>query len=150
MPEPNCKSCKHYDDGFGGALTPRCKLALERIEKKLREGTATLDEIDYYIRKGDFNPDWICEKYEKKKIELTNGDFVRSLSNDELAVTINFACNCCVFEHPFCIEQEVHCCNGIRQWLNRPYEGHCLSNVYKEILKEAKEGIVFKEDKNES
>ena len=76
----------------------------------------------------------------------TNGEFLRSLSNDELALVINFACNCCVYEHPFCIDQDVHCCGGIRQWLNKPYEGFPLSNVHQEMLNEARDGIIFKEE----
>lgn len=75
----------------------------------------------------------------------TNGEFLRSLSNDELSLVINYVCNCCVYEHPFCIDQEVHCCNGIRQWLNKPYEGNPLSEFHQELLKDAKEGIIFKE-----
>ena len=75
----------------------------------------------------------------------TNADFIHSLSIDELALVINHPCNCCVYEHPFCIEQEVHCANGIRQWLNRPYNGNPLSDVCTEILKEAREGRIFGE-----
>ena len=79
----------------------------------------------------------------------TNGDFLRSLSNDELALVINHVCNCCVYEHPFCIDQDVHCCYGIKQWLNTPYEplfGNPLPNVCQEMLKKARAGIIFKED----
>lgn len=76
----------------------------------------------------------------------TNADFIRSLSIDELAVVINHPCNYCVYEHPFCIEQEVHCANGIRQWLNSPYHDHPLSDVCERILKEAREGRIFGEE----
>ena len=66
MPEPNCKSCKHYFDGNKGAVPPRCKLVMDRIKPRLEEGVASADEVRYYCGFGDFNPDWICEKYEKK------------------------------------------------------------------------------------
>lgn len=69
MPEPNCKSCKHYFDGYKGykgAVRPRCKLVMDRIKSRIEEGNATADEVRYYCGFGDFNPDWTCEKYEKK------------------------------------------------------------------------------------
>lgn len=69
MPEPNCKSCKHYFDGYKGykgAVRPRCKLVMDRIKLRIEEGNATADEVRYYCGFGDFNPDWTCEKYEKK------------------------------------------------------------------------------------
>lgn len=64
--EPNCKSCKHYFDGHNGAVPERCKLVMDRIKPRLLEGTATADEVRYYCGFGDFNPDWTCDKYEKK------------------------------------------------------------------------------------
>lgn len=67
MPEPNCKSCKHYFDGYKGAVRPRCKLVIDRIKPRIEEGIATADEVRYYCGFGDFNSDWICEKYEKNQ-----------------------------------------------------------------------------------
>ena len=77
-----------------------------------------------------------------------NIDFLRSLSVDELALVINHPCNCCVYEDavPLCVNQDVHCCDGVRQWLNRPYEGNPLSESHQEMLKEAREGRMFGED----
>ena len=67
MPESNCKYCKHYFDGYKGAVQPRCKLVMDRIKSRIEEGNATADEVRYYCGFGDFNPDWICEKYEQKQ-----------------------------------------------------------------------------------
>lgn len=66
MAESNCKSCKHYFDGYKGAVRPRCKLVMDRIKQRIEDGNATADEVRYYCGSGYFNPDWICEKYEKK------------------------------------------------------------------------------------
>lgn len=67
MPEPNCKSCKHYFDGYKGAVRPRCKLVMDRIKQHIEDWSATTDELRYYCGFGDFNPDWTCDKYEKNQ-----------------------------------------------------------------------------------
>jgi hypothetical protein len=40
---------------------------MDHIKSRIEEGVASADEVRYYCGFGDFNPDWICDKYEKKQ-----------------------------------------------------------------------------------
>ena len=98
MPKPTCKDCANFDNAFG--LPGRCKLAMESIQHKIEDFSATADELRYFVRVDEF-PDeywqWTCEHFEQRSKRI-NRKVINSMTNEQLAKFMNHIdCSCCAY-----------------------------------------------------
>lgn len=80
MKDRTCKDCIHYDDSPG--IPGRCKLVLDFLDEKAKDGSATVSELEYLTRGKEYDDEyWSCTC---KEFKYKQGAEPISLTPDEV------------------------------------------------------------------
>ncbi|QEY33716.1 hypothetical protein FL966_00810 [Caproiciproducens galactitolivorans] len=76
--------------------------------------------ISYYMK--DYGKTWLAYSRKLENKPLTNGDLIRSMSNEKLAVTLTCPNEMGMDEIDCDHSDDKNCCQCLLDWLNQPYE----------------------------